>query len=96
MKLKISVLTAASAVTLLLATLASLAKADTVSYPSRDAGFVYSRGYAPSESSYPSRDAGFIYSRGYAPSESSYPSRDAEFIYSRGYAPKHFLSAYDK
>ncbi|EPV89156.1 hypothetical protein SAG0027_02110 [Streptococcus agalactiae FSL S3-251] len=39
MKLKISVLTAASAVTLLLATLASLAKADTVSYPSRDAGF---------------------------------------------------------
>ncbi|HEO1033247.1 TPA: hypothetical protein U9O14_001935, partial [Streptococcus agalactiae] len=57
MKLKISVLTAASAVTLLLATLASLAKADTVSYPSRDAGFVYSRGYAPSESSYPSRDA---------------------------------------
>ncbi|WP_270990622.1 hypothetical protein [Streptococcus agalactiae] len=60
MKLKISVLTAASAVTLLLATLASLAKADTVSYPSRDAGFVYSRGYAPSESSYPSRDAGFI------------------------------------
>lgn len=43
MKLKISVLTAASAVTLLLAT----AKADTVSYPSRDAGFIYSRGYAP-------------------------------------------------
>lgn len=38
MKLKISVLTAASAVTLLLATSASLAKADTVSYPSRDAG----------------------------------------------------------
>ncbi|HEO5147856.1 TPA: hypothetical protein VA269_000895, partial [Streptococcus agalactiae] len=37
------------------------------SYPSRDAGFIYSRGYAPSESSYPSRDAGFIYSRGYAP-----------------------------
>lgn len=35
MKLKISVLTAASAVTLLLATSASLAKADTVSYPSR-------------------------------------------------------------
>ncbi|HFH9224305.1 TPA: hypothetical protein ACGN4E_002020 [Streptococcus agalactiae] len=47
MKLKISILTAASAVTLLLATSASLAKADTVSYPSRDAGFVYSRGYAP-------------------------------------------------
>ncbi|HGD1109371.1 TPA: hypothetical protein ACG7WE_001789 [Streptococcus agalactiae] len=39
MKLKISVLTAASAVTLLLATSASLAKAD--------AGFIYSRGYAP-------------------------------------------------
>ncbi|KPJ22817.1 hypothetical protein ACVRW4_05755 [Streptococcus phocae subsp. phocae] len=60
-------------------------------YPSRDAGYIYSRGEAPDYgTNYPSRDAGYIYSRGEAPDYgTNYPSRDAGYIYSRGEAPDY-------